>query len=158
MKKLIILVIALCSMPALAQPLAATFTEAKELGFDPVKLDSLYPSAAHADPQKGVFKDKQGEFLKSYRQLHQDLANFLAKEGFSWPERTRLFTRVYFAPGGTIDFFLINPKQADLSKEQSDELFEHLNSFIADYNIPMKADSKFAQCSPVTYVSPKKDQ
>lgn len=140
-----------------AQPIATTFQSAESQGISISKLDSNYLSAAHFEPEKGVFKERQDEFLTHYRNLHIALGKYLSNNDFDWPQTTKLFTRVYFDSTGTIDYFLINPKQADLSDKQTEHYFSLLNKFIQDYQIPIAANTRFAQCSPVTYVSKKED-
>ena len=152
MKSLILLLIGFGSWSAMAQPLATTFDHAQELGYDISKLDSMYLSAVHANPELAVFDDNQDEFIISYKQLHQDLHYFLQKNDFKWKKQIKLFTRVYFDKDGSVDFFLLNPKKTNLSDKESDRLFSLINEFISDYQIPLTADTPFAQCSPVTYM------
>jgi len=140
-----------------AQPLATTFEDAESTGISISKLDDTYPSAAHYEPEKGVFKERQPEFLKSYVNMHQELGKYLTQNGFNWPKTTQLFTRVYFDSSGTIDYFLINPKKANLDEGEIELYFRLLNEFIKDYKLPISASSGFAQCSPIKYVSKKKD-
>lgn len=140
-----------------AQPLATTFENAESQGISIMELDSTYPSAAHFKPEKGVFKERQDKFLTHYRDLHINLGKYLSKNGFDWPETTRLFTRVYFNSSGTIDYFLINPSKANLSDKQYKQYFKLLNEFIKVYQLPISANTGFAQCSPVKYVAKKKD-
>ncbi|MEP1152174.1 MAG: hypothetical protein ABJH08_10645 [Balneola sp.] len=138
-----------------AQPLATTFEDAETRGISISELDSTYPSAAHFEPEKGVFKERQEKFLTQYRDLHINLGKYLTKNGFDWPETTRLFTRVYFDSSGSIDYFLINPAKANLSENQQEQYFKLLNEFIKDYKLPISADIGFAQCSPIKYVAKK---
>jgi hypothetical protein len=45
-------------------------------------------------------------------------------------------------------------KPEDLISKENQERFEILlNQFIQDYKIPLTANTKFAQCSPVIYTS-----
>ncbi|MFA5669077.1 MAG: hypothetical protein WC967_07525 [Balneolaceae bacterium] len=152
-----ILFFAMTSVAATAQPLATTFEKAESLGISVKELDNTYPSAAHSQPAKGVFKERQDEFLTHYRDLHIALSKYLSENGFDWPETTRLFTRVYFNSSGAIDYFLINPNEVDLTEKQVENYFKLLNEFIKDYKLPIFAETGFAQCSPVTYIAKKKD-
>lgn len=154
MKSIILLLLTLfTSSFVIAQPLATTFESAEEMGISIQELDSTYQSAVHSVEELGVFNHKQTEFIGSYTKLHQDLAKHLAKNGFSWPNGIKLFTRVYFAADGSIDYFLLNPRQSGISDVENKLFFNLLNSFVMDYKIPLTADTKFAQCSPVTYKS-----
>lgn len=156
MKSLIFHILLFSSVNAYGQPLATTFQHAEDLGFSISSLDSIYKSALHPDPEHSVFVDNQREFVQSYQQLHQDLSNYLTDNDFEWSERIKLFTRVYFGKDGTVDFFLFNPKRANLSQEGNDRLFSLINKFITGYRISVSADTPFAQCSPVTYMPPSK--
>lgn len=152
-----ILFFAMTSIATTAQPLAITFEKAESLGISVKELDNTYPSAAHFEPAKGVFKERQDEFLTHYRDLHIALGKYLSENGFDWPETTQLFTRVYFNSSGAIDYFLINPKEAGLTEMQIENYFKLLNEFIKDYKMPLSADTRFAQCSSVKYLAKKKD-
>jgi hypothetical protein len=137
-----------------SQPLATTFQNAEQLGISISELDSTYKSAVHAVEELGVFNHKQKEFINHYVKLHQDLSTHLVENDFQWPKDIKLFTRVYFAEDGSIDYFLLNPRQAGISEEKNKLFFNLLNGFVSDYKIELSADTKFAQCSPVTYKSP----
>jgi hypothetical protein len=139
----------------LAQPVATTFQNAESQGISIPILENNYQSAAHFEPEKGVFKERQNEFLTEYQNLHIDLGKYLSEHDFEWPKTTKLFTRVYFDSSGTIDYFLINPSKANLSEKQSEKYFSLLNEFIRDYKLPISGNVRFAQCSPVKYLSKK---
>jgi len=159
MKILITLILAIiCFDLTYAQPIATTFEDAESQGISIEILESTYKNAAHYEPQKGVFKERQTEFLSEYRNLHITLGQYLSDHGFEWPETTKLFTRVYFDSSGTIDYFLINPGKANLSENETEKYFSLLNEFIQNYQLPISADIGFAQCSPVKYVANKEEK
>jgi len=94
----------------------------------------------------------------AYIQLLQDLGQFLSDQRFTWKKATRCFNRIYFSPDGSIDYFLFNflGKAEDKPDEVTEKEFQNLlNLFIANYQFPLTAKVKFAQCSPTTYL-PKK--
>jgi hypothetical protein len=153
-----LLFIALSIGPLKSQPIATTFQNAEEQGISISDLDSNYRGAVHFEPEKGVFKERQDEFLSEYRNLHIALGQYLSKNDFNWPKETKLFTRVYFDSSGTIDYFLINPNKAGLTDDETNKYFSLLNKFIQDYRLPISADIKFAQCSPVKYVPIKTEK
>lgn len=148
-------ILLLSSLSANAQAITTTFENAELKGISIAELDSKYPSAAHYNPEKGVFKERQDEYLNHYRDLHVNLGKYLSKKGFKWPETVRLFTRVYFAKDGSIDYFLINPSKANLTESQQNDYFTYINEFSQDYKLPISANIGFSQCSPVVYQSKK---
>lgn len=139
-----------------AQPETGTFAQAQAEGVSFSKLDSLYPSAAHANPAKGIFNQKQKEFLSQYRKMMQEFGNFLRDHNFQWGEQTTFFQRIYFDSNGTIDYYFVNFDNSNLSKEQKEHFKKLLQDFSGNYQFPMQADSKFAQCAPITFVDPSK--
>jgi hypothetical protein len=118
-------------------------------------------SAVHSDTAKAVFKtdSEQKDMLQAYYKLVLDFGKFLSKNNFIWEKQTKGFNRIYFNSDGTIDYFLYsfntnNVKLEDqLSEEKQIEFNRLLNLFIQDYTVPMTAKTKFAQCSPVTFMS-----
>lgn len=138
-----------------------TFQEAEISGIRISFLDSTFKSAVHVDSTKAVFKtEKEQESMgKAYIKLLQDLGKHLSDNNFHWDKPTRCFNRIYFNPDGTIEYFLFNFIGKSIEERPSDEQQEMfkklLNDFIKHYKIDMKADTKFAQCSPTTYM-PKK--
>lgn len=152
MRPILFLLLLLNSSSVLAQSVATTFDKMEtDFGIAVSYLDSLYHPAAHADAELGVFKDEQNAFLKEYSAMHVALGKHLFRNDWTWNRQIKLFTRVYFNKDGGIDYFLINPQRADLSKEQSDRFFELTQEFISSYSISMSAELPFSQCSPVTY-------
>ncbi len=138
-----------------AQPVTASFDQAKTTGISFTELDSLYPSAAHAMANKGVFSKNQSQFLQEYRNMMQEFGQFLMEHGFKWGGRTSFFQRIYFNNDGTIDYYFVNLDQSQLSAEKKKRFKKLLQKFSANYQFPMKAESNFAQCAPITFVDPK---
>ena len=134
-----------------SQSFSGRFQKAIDNGISIKKLDSIYSSALHSDSSKAVFKGREKEFYNGYVSMLQALGVFLKKNDFSWGKTTRCFNRIYISSEGTINYFLFNfyPNQIESTKEQQ---FEKLVSeFIKTYQFPMKANTNFAQCSPVIY-------
>jgi len=134
-----------------------TFQEAAKLGISIDKLDSSYKSAVHVDTSLAVFKtdSAQEKMHEAYVKLLQDFGKFLSEHNFKWDKPTRCFNRIYFSPGGTIDYFLYNflGKPEDKLPEEKQKKFNTiLNRFINDYKLAVTANVKFAQCSPATYM------
>ena len=140
-----------------AQHRALTITDANKEGLSISHLDEVYLSAVHVDTSKAVFKSEaeQQQMFESYKKLLQDFGRFLKSNNFVWDQQTKGFNRIYFDSDGSIDYFLYNfqhvKPEDQLSKEKQNEFNRLLNLFIQDYKIPMKANRKFAQCSPTTY-------
>ncbi len=137
--------------------LAMTFQVAKIKGISFDSLEHEYKSALHVDTAQAVFKTdaEQKSMFDAYTKLLQDFGKFLNTHQFKWDHPTRCFNRIYFNTDGTIDYFLFNflGKPSDkLSEAKEKEFTQLLNTFIKDYQIPLKAKSKFAQCSPSTYM------
>lgn len=156
-KHFIITILLTSSLHFFGQHLGLTFQEAERQGVSIKHLDSLYKSAVHADPAQAVFKtEKEQETLQQqYIKMLQDLGNFLSKNNFNWEKPTRCFNRIYFNSDGTIDYFLFNflgkPEDKPLEEKQL-EFKKLLNVFIKDYKFALSAKTKFAQCSPTTYM------
>jgi hypothetical protein len=135
---------------------AMTFNEAKANNIRTSYLDSVYLSGMHSDTSLAVFKSNQDEYIGAYQKLLQDLGKYLKANNFMWDKPTKGFNRIYFDKNGKIDYFLYNFRPNQLTIEQEKEFDELLNKFIMDYNFPLKAQTGFAQCSPVTYMPIKK--
>lgn len=141
------------------QHFALTFQEAEKQSIGYAHLDSIYKSAVHADTALAVFKTEkeQDEMGKAYVRLLKDFGKFLSKNKFEWDRVSKCFNRIYFNTDGSIDYFLYdflykNVKPEDqLSQDKQMEFNRLLNLFIQDYKISLTAETKFAQCSPVTY-------
>ncbi len=139
------------------QHLGLTFQSAEKQGISIKHLDSIYKSSVHSNTSLAVFKtEKEQEALhQAYIKLLQDFGVFLSKNNFKWQKPTRCFNRIYFNTDGTIDYFLYNflGKTEDKPAENSEMEFQRLiNVFISDYKFSLTAKTKFAQCSPTTYM------
>lgn len=137
---------------------AMTFSEAAQADISMEKLDNIYKSGIHVEPDLGVFNDSREAYTAAYQQLLQDLGRFLQKNDFSWKSRTKAFNRIYFDKSGKIDYFLFNFRPGQLSKEDEATFQELLNTFIAGYQFSLSASEGFAQCSPVSYMPSKKSE
>jgi hypothetical protein len=135
---------------------ALSFSEAKEKNIRVSLLDSTYASGIHSDTSLAVFKNNQDEFISAYQQLLKDLGKYLEANDFAWEKPTKGFNRIYFNEKGKIDYFLYSFRPDQLTPEKEKRFGELLNKFIADYQFPLKAKVKFAQCSPVTYMPAEK--
>jgi len=143
-----------------AQHTGLTFQDADKQGLTNAHLDSIYKSAVHVDTSQAVFKsEKEQKALgDAYIQLLQDFGKFLAQNNFKWDKPTKCFNRIYFSSDGTIDYFIYNflnqnvRAEDRLSVEKQAEFNRLLNQFIQDYKFPLTATTKFAQCSPTTYM------
>lgn len=142
------------------QHLGLTFQQAEKQGISIKHLDSMYMSAVHSDSSLAVFKTatEQEALQKAYTKLLQDFNKFLLQKDFKWEKPTKCFNRIYFTPEGTIDYFLFNflgkPENKPSEKVEA-EFVRLLNVFIADYRFALTAKTRFAQCSPTTYMPPK---
>ena len=131
---------------------ALTFNEAKEQGLSSARLDSLYASGLSSDTTLGVFKNTQGEYIKSYQNLLQDLGKYLKKNNFDWEKPVKGFNRIFFDKSGKIDYFLYSFHPDQLTAAQEKRFGELLAGFILEYRFQLSADKNFAQCSNVTYM------
>jgi hypothetical protein len=114
-------------------------------------LDRLYKGGIDADSSKAIFKD-QDAYMKSYQEFIFDLAGFLNKNGFKWGKQVRCFNKIYFSKSGTVDYFLFNFKEGQITPEQEKRFGELLSEFVKTARFKLAASSQFAQCSPVKYV------
>ena len=114
------------------------------------KLDSLYKSGIHTDTTIAVFKNQE-VYIAAYQEFIFQLADFLAKNNFKWGKEVRCFNKIYFSKEGTVDYFLYNFKEGQLSDEQKVIFATLLQRFIEDAQFGLKADVPFSQCSPIKY-------
>ena len=153
----IITVLLIVSFQSFGQHLGLTFQNAEKQGISIKHLDSIYISAVHTDTSLAVFKTEieQEAMQQAYIKLLQDFGKFLSENNFKWEKPTRCFNRIYFSADGTIDYFLFNflGKPEDKPAENIEKEFQKLlNVFILDYKFSLTAKTKFAQCSPTTYM------
>ncbi len=141
------------STPALlfGQGVALRFEEAATHNISIQQLDSLYLSALSEDSAKSVFSGREDEFYKGYVSLLRDLNHYLRWNKFMWTKPVKCFNRIYFSTEGKIDYFLFNFKKGELTNEDETEFTRLVKSFIKDYQFPLTSQTRFAQCSPVTY-------
>jgi len=151
MKNAFFLIFFVASIPDFAQQFATTFQKAIDQGIFIEKLDSIYKPALSSDSLKSVFAGKEKEFYESYVSLLKELGSFLKSNNYTWNKTTRCFNRIYLNNEGHIDYFLFNFKPGELEPDKEQQFEKLLTKFIQMYRFPLKADSKFAQCSPVTY-------
>src|SRR5699024_3529092 len=111
-------------------------------------LDKEYPSAASAKPNKGVFKDKQPEFMQAYRNLLREVAIYLNDKGIDWGENTIFVNRIYFSKAGFINYFLFNTPNKSLN---NDKIKKYLTEFSKDYRFPVTSDTSFRQCGTAPF-------
>lgn len=150
MKKIIFILSILIKVQTFSQ-LVITFEKAGEQNLRGEHMDSIYHSGIQADSTLSVFRENEEEYIKAYEQLLQDLGKYLKANEFKWEEPTKGFNRIYFNENGKIDYFIYSFR-TELSEEQKQKFDSLLNQFIKDYQFPLKASCKFAQCSPVTYM------
>ena len=150
---LVVTVLMVAFVQTFGQHLALTINDAAKQGMSIKHLDSIYKSAVHADTSQAVFKSEseQQAMAEAYMNLLQNLGKYLTKNNFKWEKPTRGFNRIYFNTDGTIDYFLYN-FSSEISQEKQTEFNRLLNLFIKDYKISLTAKTKFAQCSPTTYI------
>jgi hypothetical protein len=126
-----------------------TFKLAEQTGIAP-KLDSLYVGGIDSDSTRAVFKD-QKKYIESYQNFIYQLASFLSKNNFKWGKQVRCFNRIYFSKQGTVDYFLYNFTEGQITKEQEADFEKLVKTFVQEAKFGLQADRPFAQCSPVKY-------
>lgn len=159
MKKIITLIVVLFYLTINAQQKVFSTDEARKKGISIEELDLKYKSAVDSDSTKAIFKtiEERTKLQESYVKLLNDFNLFLGKNDFKWKTKTRCFQRIYFAPNGTIDYFIYNfnvkNAQPDTipSEEQQHEFNRLLSLFVKEYTFGLKANQPFAQCSPTSY-------
>lgn len=159
-KNFITTVLLVACLHTFGQHFGLTFQDANKQGLTVQHLDSIYKSAVHVDTSQAVFKTEaeQNAMFESYVKLLQDFGKFLTANNFNWEKPTQCFNRIYFNSDGTIDYFLYNFTTKNIniedqpSREKQTEFNRLLNLFIMDYKIALTAKTKFAQCSPATYM------
>jgi hypothetical protein len=134
-----------------AQGVATPFTEAARQGIRFEVLDSIYRPALDQDSTKAVFHGREDQFQKAYGALLGDLNSYLKQNGFVWQKNVRCFNRIYLSPEGKIDYFLYHFLPGELESKEQKKFSSLLDSFIRQYEFPLKTQTRFAQCSPVIY-------
>jgi hypothetical protein len=117
------------------------------------RLDQQYKSAVHiVDTSKCVFKTpKQQEAMgKAYNDFLQEFGNYLRSQKFYWAQPAKGWNRLFFAPGGTVDYYLFSFEN-EMSDERIFRFKELFSTFAATHKIGITASTGFAQCSHVTY-------
>ncbi len=152
----ILLFIVCTQLSAKAQGVGITFQKAKEQGISYDSLEKVYISAVNVDTAAAVFKteDEQKAMYFAYVELLTCFGEFLSENKFHWENDVKCFNRIYFSPEGKIEYFLFNffeESDKKPSEEVQAEFQRLLNLFIQDYQFSLKADVRFAQCSPVLY-------
>lgn len=130
---------------------AMSIGDAYTSGINLAELDSLYKSAINADKSKAVFSEQQNEYVQAYYAMLHELSIYLNQNEFKWGGQIRCFNKIYFAADGSIDYFLYDFKEGELTSEQEGQFHQLLSQFIKTYKFELSADMKFAQCSPVNY-------
>lgn len=152
MKRILPILLVLLTTNAFAQHIASTFQAVENTDISMQKLDAIYPPAVATDQSRAVFKGNAASgFIKAYTNMQQSLGKYLHANGFSWEKPVPIFTRVYFAPDGTINYYLVNLANAGLSDKETKSFLSLLHKFIESYKISYTANSRFAQCSPVLF-------
>jgi hypothetical protein len=152
MKLMLVCLMLIISVSGYAQHIADTFQHAEKSGYAMSALDGQYASALNSDSTKAVFKGKRSEaFIQAYTAMLNDLSKYLNQHKFSWQKPTRIFNRIYFEANGSISYYLVNLQNTGLNAGQAAQFIKLLNQFVKNYKIKIKADSRFAQCSPVVY-------
>lgn len=116
-------------------------------------LDSLYKSAVHTNPELAVFKTEEQQKLltNAYQNLLFKLSTYLKENKFKWGKTVKCFNRIYFNQNGSIDYFLYRFPEGEITEQQEKRFNELLNAFLLLEKIEIKANEKFAQCSPTRY-------
>ena len=134
---------------ARSQQFVGSFTDAKANGTRISKLDSIYKNAIGSGVI--VFKGQEEKFMAAYQKMLQDFGAYLKKNGFSFGQSTRSFTRIYFKADGSIDFFLYNFKPGVAPEDKIKAFDRLLKEFVKSYNIGMQGSENFVQCSPTVF-------
>lgn len=152
---LLLLLMTVSSAILNAQTVVQSIEAAEQSSIDISKIEEQYGDALNSEPDKGIFNNKQDEFINSYRQLIFDISSHLNKNDFKFEGNLRMFTRIYFNQKGTIDHFFYSNRQAGFSTEQEQQFNSLLQPFLSEYQFSQTADRPFAQCSPVVFAAGK---
>ena len=126
-----------------------TFQQAEKMDLSQ-KLDSLYSGGIESDSTKSIFKDKNA-YIEAYRQFIFELSDFLSKNNFKWGKQVRCFNKIYFSDKGTVDYFLYNFKEGQITSKQEKQFGGLLKKFVKTARFKLATSKQFAQCSPVKY-------
>lgn len=116
-------------------------------------LDSIYLSAVHTDTSLAVFKtaDEQQKLITAYTEFLKEFGAFLKDHQFTWGGKTKCWNRIYFDNTGSVDYYIYDFK-TPIEKEKEIRFRQLFAQYIETHPINIKANRKFAQCSPVTYI------
>ncbi|MCH8557921.1 MAG: hypothetical protein LAT84_08870 [Balneolia bacterium] len=112
-----------------------TFADASESGISIEEIDARYTDALHAEAEKGLFNQQSEHFIEAYQVFLSGLAHLLNENDFFWPEQTRIFSRIYFANDGTVEYFFINEAQANLDENELQEFLRLTGDFVSEHAI-----------------------
>jgi len=149
-----LLLLLLLSAPLCAQR-CMTFQDGEKNGFTVAKLDSLYPSAMHADSTKAVFQGKDAEkFSAAWGKFYEELFAYCNKQGLRWASPTWCFNKIYFSKDGRIEYWLFNFRKSDnIPAEVQSAYLDAIAKFSRKHKIRIKASTPFTQCGSVTFVN-----
>ena len=116
-------------------------------------LDSLFPSALHADSSIAVFFNREDEFISAWNSFLLDFGIYLSEYDFKWSKTIKSFNKAYFNKNGTINTFVYNFRNGDLTNEQAEHFQILLENFSKNYKLKIKENAKrnFSQCGPTKY-------
>lgn len=153
MKKLTLFtLIALLVLATTAQAQSAMSLEtAKEKGLKITVMDSLYKSGIHDDPSKAVFAQEQSAYISAYFNMLKEINSYLNTHNFRWGNFTRCFNRIYFNEDGSIEYFIYDFDEGNMTDAKRQEFEKLLNMFVAKYKFPLSKNMKFAQCGATNF-------
>lgn len=147
----LLMILFILTSPVEALQMAMSFSEAEAADISIEEIDSRYSDAIHVNPRLAVFSDNQSEFIRQYREFIQNLALYLNENEFFWDEPKRVFNRIYFSEDGSVEYFFYNDNHTGFNSTEIRNFNRLVSEFIQNNRLNIKAESAFAQCSPVVY-------
>lgn len=98
-----------------------------------------------------VSEDKINEVLKSWKEVHSKMNQFLNEKGFSWgldDKAVKLYNRFYFDKKGNIKVYAFRFFNK-VSETKEKEFIKLMEEFVKQTSISLEREKAFAQCGKI---------
>lgn len=120
--------------------------------YNKLNLDQTHPNLLN--PQ--IARSDYNSVRKSWTDLHQSIAEYLAKNEFNWGvEDTSIVIvqKIYFNANGEIKDYFFNVLNENVTKEKKEQFANLITAFAKSNKIELNRDKQFAQCGKTKYMS-----
>lgn len=151
MKKLTLILIALCSYTISNAQICLPESEQDSADITQAELDSIYVKAVLNDTSyETAYKGREEAFAKAYVKMLKDFEKHLEENDFSWDSTTRCYNKIYFAENGKIDYWFYK-FLGEVSEEKQKRFKMLLEEFMFEYVFTAQPTRNFRQCSSTSF-------